>query len=238
MAKILIDIGAHTGESLEESLRSIYSFDSILVVEPSSKCIPLLFKFKDKRISIYQFAVSNYDGWNTLYGAGSVGGSLFGDKKQYWKTLEIVKVVKLFEFIMACSKPGDDLYIKVNIEGSEIHIIEELKLIKNRQIISILLSIDVDKVPSLKKHKSKFQKTINKTPFPIVVRNEKNNQLAVRNWLIKTDILIPISRLKKIIDSCRLFLPLQRNLLRIIKLYVPKKIWLYIALRFGPNHAR
>ena len=66
MSKMLIDIDANVVESLEESLRAVYSFDSILGVEPSSRYIRLLLKFKEDKFSFYKFAFSKYNGRSAL----------------------------------------------------------------------------------------------------------------------------------------------------------------------------
>ena len=98
MKNLLIDIGAHFGEALEETLRPIYNIDRVYAIEPSSVGIKKLQRFKDKRLKVYPIAVSNYNGEANLFSAGSVGGGLFSDKRRHWKNNEIVNVFKFSEW--------------------------------------------------------------------------------------------------------------------------------------------
>ena len=234
--KIFIDVGSHFGESLEEALRPIYDFDLVLAVEPSTYCHTKLHKFKDNRIKFFQFAVTGNNGEANLFGSGSIGASLYPDKKNNGKEIENVKTMKFSDFINANTKIEDEIYIKINIEGSEITLLEEIRTI-TRNIPSILLSVDIGKIPSLMKHYSQFYESMNDYPFPIHIRNHKDNQIAINKWLVNTDILISLKGIAKVKDYTRLYLPFHRNLLRLAKPFVPKTLWLRIALRFGPNRA-
>ena len=49
MQNLLIDIGAHFGEALEEILRPIYKIDSVYAIEPSSVAIKKLSKFNHRQ---------------------------------------------------------------------------------------------------------------------------------------------------------------------------------------------
>ena len=89
--KIFIDIGSHFGESLEEALRPIYDFDVILAVEPSTYCNTKLYKFKDNRIKFFQFAITDYNSEANLFGSGSIGASLYSDKKITEKNVRLLK---------------------------------------------------------------------------------------------------------------------------------------------------
>lgn len=232
--KTFIDIGSHFGESLEEALRPIYGFDLILAVEPSTYCNTKLYKFKDNRIKFFQFAITDYNGEANLFGSGSIGASLYSDKKNTGKKCEIVKTMRFSDFINTNTKPEDEIYIKINIEGSEITLLNEIRTI-TRNIVSILLSVDIGKIPSLMQHNSKFYESINDLPFPVHIRNHKDNQIAINMWLASTDILISPKGISKVKDYTRPYLPFNRNLLRLAKPFVPKTLWLRIALRFGPN---
>jgi len=238
MQNLLIDIGAHFGETLEEVLRPIYKIDRVYAIEPSSVAIKKLSKFKDKRLRIYPIAVSNYNGKANLYSAGAVGGGLFPDKPRHWKITEIVNVFKFSEWAITNLSVSENVYIKINVEGSELFILQEIsKIHKQLNIKSILLSIDIEKVPSLIKYKDDMQKLICNFPVQITIREDKEIDLALNKWLL-------IQGLRKnnggflLRDLFRGYLPYSRNMFRIIKPLFPKKIWLFVALRIGPNHAR
>jgi FkbM family methyltransferase len=238
MLNIFLDIGAHTGESLEEALRPIYKLHRVYAFEPSTLALKKLMKFRDKRLRIIPLAVSNYNGESNLFGAGSVGGGLFSDKLTHWNKTEVVNVVKFSEWVLANLSSMDNVYIKINVEGSEYFILQEiLKVYKNFNIKSILLSIDIDKVPSLKKNKEDLATLIANFPVQILIRQDKEVNTSINKFFILSDLVKNV-KISLFSDYLRSYLPLDRNILRLIKPLFPKKIWIFTALRFGPNRAR
>lgn len=238
MQNVLLDIGAHFGEALEEALRPIYKIDRVYAIEPSSVGKKKLSRFKDKRLTICPIAVSNYNGKANLFSAGSVGGGLFSDKQRHWKNTEIVNVFKFSEWALRSLNKNENIFIKINVEGSEFFILQEIKKIcKKFKIKSILLSIDIEKVPSLLSYKDELHKLILDFPVQISIREDKETKLAVNKWLINAGVM-SISRKYLLSDLLRSYLPFDRNMLRIIKPLFPKKVWLLVALKIGPNRAR
>jgi FkbM family methyltransferase len=238
MINLLVDIGAHFGEALEEALRPIYKIDRVYAIEPSSVAFKKLSRFKDKRLKVYPIAVSNYNGVANLYSAGAVGGGLFSDKRRHWKNTETVNVIKFSEWAINNLHGSENIFIKINVEGSELFILQEImKIYKKFNIKSILLSIDIEKVPSLLKYKSELHKLILHFPVQITIREDKEINLALNRWLINSGLKLN-SRKYLPSDLLRGYLPYSRNMLRIIKPLFPKKVWLFVALKIGPNHAR
>lgn len=238
MQNVFLDIGAHFGEALETALRPVYKIDCVYAIEPSSIAIKKLSKFKDKRLKIYPIAVSNFSGEASLFSAGAVGGGLFPDKDRHWKNTEFVNVFKFSEWATCNLNRSDNIFIKINVEGSELFILQEIvKIYKQLNIKSILLSIDIGKVPSLSKYKDELYKLIENFPVSITIREDKEISLALNKWL--TNSGLKSNRSKYLIsDLLRSYLPYSRNMLRIIKPLFPKKVWLFVALKIGPNHAR
>jgi len=239
MRNIFLDIGSHIGESLEEVLRPIYDIDEVIAIEPSSFGYKKLEKFRDSRLSIYKIAVSNFSGETTLYAAGSVGGSLFSDKNRHWAQTESVEVVTFSKFCLENLEMNSNIYIKINIEGSEFFLLKEIFLIaKQFNIKSILLSIDLPKVPQLAMYNNELNNLINSFPIEILFRTNKEVGKSIAEFL-ETKKLLKKRNIKIICrDIIRVFLPIDRNILRLIKPIFPRKIWTYFALKIGPNRAR
>ena len=238
MQNTLIDIGAHFGEALEETLRPIYNIDRVYAIEPSSVAIKKISRFKDNRLKIHPIAVSNYNGKATLFSAGSVGGSLFPDKQRHWKNTEVIDVFKFSEWAFSNLNRTENIFIKINAEGSELFILEEItKICKEFKVKSILLSIDIEKVPSLLRYKDELHKLILDFPAPITIREDKEIKIALNKWLNNSGLRSNIGKYL-LSDLFRSYLPYSRNVLRIIKPLFPKKVWLLVALKIGPNHAR
>lgn len=240
MNNLFLDIGAHIGEALEEALRPIYKIDKVYAIEPSQFGLSKLSKFKDNRVKIFPLAFSNYSAFAELFAAGSVGGGLYPDKYRHWDKVEIVQVVKFSEWAQQNLNSSDNIYIKINVEGSEFFILQEiLKIHKKFKIQSILLSIDIDKVPSLHNNIDDLKKLILNFPIKINVRESKQVSFSIRKWFLSLGLAYSTTNLRRMtIDSLRLFLPCDRNLLRLLKPLFPKKFWVFVALRIGPNRTR
>jgi len=238
MHNLLVDIGSHTGEALEEALRPIYDIDCVFAIEPSSFGIEKISRFKDRRVRIFPIAVSNYNGNSTLFSAGSVGGGLFSDKHKHWRGTEIVRVIKFSEWAILNLNGFENIYIKINVEGSELFILQEIiKIHKKFNFKSILLSIDIEKVPSLSIYKDELYSLVSNFPIPITIREDKEINLAIMKWLVKSNLRQNKKR-NKMRDLLRSYLPYERNLLRIFKPFIPKNIWVFVALKIGPNRAK
>jgi FkbM family methyltransferase len=239
MENLFLDIGAHTGEALEEALRPIYKIDKIYAIEPSQFGINKLAKFKDNRLKIFSLAVSNYNGFAELFAAGSVGGGLFSDKHRTWNKVETVQVVKFSEWLTD-NLDSSHIYIKINVEGSELFLLQEILLIhKKFKIRSILLSIDIYKVPSLKSYIDELNKLILDFPVEIYIRESKSVNISIKKWFESLGLVYDNTKARTVItDFLKPYLPYDRNIIRLLKPFFPKKFWVYIALKVGPNRVR
>ena len=234
---IFLDIGAHIGESIEIALHKKFNFSRIIAIEPSSYAYQYLKKYKDKRIDIYKIGLGNSNKPMTLFGAGSVGASIFFEKVPYWSTEENIQIYKFSDWYVRNIDKDCKVYIKINVEGAEIEIIPELKLIDTTNIVSILISFDVEKIPSLAQHKKSLLHILSKELKISFVERTKN--FGVKEWLDS----FPEIRNKRntiifIISVLRLDLPIFRNFRRLTIAFIPRKIRLNLALRFGPNKKR
>lgn len=239
MSNIFIDVGAHIGESLEEALRPIYDLHEVIAIEPSSFGYKKLLKFRDPRLTIYKTAVSNFEGKTTLYAAGSVGGSLFPDKSRHWPDSESVIVNKFSKFFQEYINKDSNIYVKINIEGSEYFLLSEiLLLIKIYKFKSILLSVDLPKVPSLAIYQQDLTSLINDFPVKIFYRTSKEVDKSLAEFFKSNGLLKKRSLSIILKDMLRAFLPINRNFRRVIKPLFPKMIWVHFALKIGPNRIK
>jgi FkbM family methyltransferase len=239
MNNIFIDVGAHIGESLEEALRPIYDLNEVIAIEPSSFGYKKLIKFRDSRLTIHKTAVSNFEGETTLYAAGSVGGSLFPDKSRHWPDIESVIVTKFSRFFHEYVNKDSNIYVKINIEGSEYFLLSEILLMaKIYNFKSILLSIDLPKVPSLAIYQRDLTLLINNFPIKIFYRTSQEVDKSLAEYFKSNDLLKKRNLRIRFKDMLRAFLPTDRNFRRIIKPLFPKVIWVNFALKFGPNRIK
>lgn len=194
-------------------------------------------KFRDKRIEIVPFGFGEEDKTITLYGAGSVGGSIFPDKKSWWNTKESIRVLKFSNWYKTNISKIDQVWLKINVEGAELEIIRELSKLSDYAIKSMLVSFDVDKVPSLKGKRLELIKLLNN--LPNLQWFERTNSFQVEEWLNSTASIGRSTRLlSRIKTSFGVGIPISRKIRRFIKPFIPKSIWLKLALKFGPNRKR
>ena len=237
MGNLFIDIGAHIGESIEIASSRSYNFDLIIAVEPSAYCQKFLKKYRNPSILIQKIGLGSSNRNVTLYGSGSVGGSLFAEKIPYWSLNEKIKVLRFSEWYRENVSKESLVWIKINAEGAEFEIIEELKLIEKKSIVSMLVSFDVEKIPGYENKKQKLIDILQcELEIPFV---ERSKEIGVTEWLNSFAQLKNDNNFFNFIHSfLRPDIPMSRNFRRLIKPLIPKKIWLQFSLRFGPNRKR
>ena len=187
-SKVLLDIGAHHGESLAYALNPRFGFDRIFTFEPSPSCWPELSKFRDPRLSIQRIGLSSQQGTLPLYGGGSVGASLFPDKEGVDRSIvELVAIESLSTWFARWISKSDEVFVKINCEGGELEIIQALlDPAVAEQIGGLFFTPDLLKVVSLKNRFEELMEELAGAPFPIVMRNERHTSRQFISWLKST----------------------------------------------------
>lgn len=238
MSNVFIDIGAHIGESIEIATSKKYIFDVIYAVEPSPFCQKYLNKYKDHRTKIIPFGFGSENKSTILFGSGSVGASIFPEKTPFWSLNEKINILKFSQWYNGNITENDLVWIKLNAEGAELEIIQELRYIHYpKNIVSILISFDVEKIPNLQKKKPELIKILFENlqiPF-----YERRQGFEVKEWLGDFHQLEAEIKLSNFFHRImRLDIPWYRNVRRLIKPLMPYSFWLFIAIKFGPNRKR
>lgn len=149
--RIFLDVGGHYGESLDIALDPRWGFDKIYSFEPAQACLDLLRGFRDARLTVVPTGLSNKRGSATLYGSGLLGASVYADKSQSSTHLdeETIALVRATDWLLANTSADDRIYLKLNCEGSECDVLEDLLdsgVIDRMQ--SVYVDFDVRKIPS------------------------------------------------------------------------------------------
>jgi FkbM family methyltransferase len=234
-----VDLGAHWGEALEEALKPAYRFTTLWAIEPSQMALKELRKFRDSRLRIEGWGAWNADSKATLHSAGSVGASLYPDKHQHWMRSEIVLLKDVLSFFNTTFNSEDEIYLKINIEGAELTVLRHLLTGESSgwKVSSLLLSIDLPKVPSLRDHESELLSLLANSQLSFQFRSDRNPDIAVRAWLsnqLTVDKNVSrIERLRYLYE-----LPPRRILRKALRSIVPSSIWLLLANKIGPNRRK
>jgi FkbM family methyltransferase len=153
--KVFLDVGAHEGSSLNAVRDPKYGFDRIYCFEPASSCWPALESVADNRVTICRFGLWNATREHPLYDPGSRGASIFADKFKEPRPEEMAQFVRATDWFRENLAEGDEIYMKLNCEGAECDIAEDLldsgELARVR---SVMIDPDVRKIPS-QEHREK-----------------------------------------------------------------------------------
>jgi FkbM family methyltransferase len=148
--KVFLDVGAHEGESLHAVRDAKYGFDRIYCFEPASACWPALEAVRDRRVRVCRFGLWNRTCEHMLYDPGSVGASLFVDKFRSTPPQEVTRFVRATEWFRANLEDRDEIFLKLNCEGAEFDIVEDL--LDSGElggVRSVMIDPDVRKIASL-----------------------------------------------------------------------------------------
>jgi hypothetical protein len=75
--KTCIDVGGHVGETVEAILDHGYEFEKIYSFEAVRSCAEAIREINDRRLVAIEAGLSNSDREAMIFGAGSVGASIY-----------------------------------------------------------------------------------------------------------------------------------------------------------------
>lgn len=165
--KIFLDVGAHIGQTLEIALENKYGFDKIYCFEPVPECCDKLRKFKDERIVVCEFGLRDKNKTGRLYAPKNKGASLFKDKFRRKVKSQDIKLVKSSEWFNQNIKGSDRVYLKLNCEGSECTILNDLiRSGEYKKIDVLMVDFDVRKIPSQRNLMKEMKAKLNELGIP------------------------------------------------------------------------
>lgn len=148
--RMFLDVGANLGQTAEAVLDPKYGFDRIICFEPDPKCCEELARLHDPRVVINQYGLWKESCELTLYDPGTLGGSIFADKSDIDQSrCTPCRLVRASEWFAANVRATDEVFMKLNCEGSECDIIDDLlDGGEYGKIKFVMIDFDVRKVPS------------------------------------------------------------------------------------------
>jgi FkbM family methyltransferase len=238
--RIFLDVGAHDGETLDIALDPRWGFDRIDSFEPASARLKTLRKFRHRNLAIHDFGLSSQTKNTTLYGAGLLGGSIYSEKNyldaQATSYTEEIKLESATEWLSKNTKLDDEIYLKLNCEGSEADILEDL--ISNESIFkirSIYVDFDIRKVPGQAYRQREIEDKLNslgvdfQTPELLGIAANA----GVKKWLDGSLTQIDPNLFKKLYFSTRMYRPFYLTAKNLVVRYFPKGLQKIIIRKFG-----
>lgn len=127
--RIFLDVGAHRGETAKAAL--MFDFDEVHSFEPASaqRAVVEELAASDPRLSVHAFGLAGRDGSARLYfGAYTTGASLFADKRNVDPDrYEDIHLRRASHWMQENVSPDDMILMKINVEGAEVEILEDLE---------------------------------------------------------------------------------------------------------------
>lgn len=162
MRKVFLDVGANSGQSLEAA--RCYDFDAIYCFEPVPDHYTKLTagfidsdrgagyqvkRYYDDRVVICQFGLWSDNKEMILYSPHTLASSVFKDHPHGEGGAVVGQFVNASEWFKENIQDGDMVIMKLNCEGSECTIIENL-LNSNelRRVTNFMIDFDANKIPS------------------------------------------------------------------------------------------
>ncbi|HEY0098616.1 MAG TPA: FkbM family methyltransferase [Pyrinomonadaceae bacterium] len=193
MAKIFIDVGGHLGETVEAVIDPKYGFDVIYSFEPVSSCCERIRQIRDSRVRVMTVGLSNRDFEASIHNPGSLGASLYEDAPDAQGKSEKCRFIEAARFFREHIKQSDRVYLKLNCEGSEVDVIENL-IINDEwsKVTNAMIDFDARKIPSQRLRVESVTNLLVKTgmdnyQFPEDYMYGTGSHFGgIKNWLNKT----------------------------------------------------
>ena len=175
--KIFLDVGAHKGQTLKIALEEKYGFDKIYCFEPVSECCDVLRTYRDERVTICEYGFWNKNCVMPIYSPGDFGASIFKDKPNRHATIaRDAKFVRASDWFNNNLDDDNKVYLKLNCEGSECDILDDLITSgEYRKIDVALIDFDVRKIPSQKHRMNEIKPRLNKLNIPKILYVDELN---------------------------------------------------------------
>lgn len=126
MSKVFLDVGGHFGESLLAAVDPRWRFDRIYSFEPTSVCLKKLMAFGvDERVRIVPAGLWSSTKEMTIYSPGNLAASVSSS----WSGLEgeeLCQFRRASDWFAENLTESDQVWMKVNVEGAEIEVINDL----------------------------------------------------------------------------------------------------------------
>jgi FkbM family methyltransferase len=183
-----LDIGTHVGERLPGVLDPQFGFEKIVCFEPASACWSHLERFGDPRIAICRFGLSNQTTEAPLFDPGTVRASTTELAGVETKGPETAHFVRATDWFRENVRADDEVFMKLNVEGGECDILEDLlDSGEIAKVSSALVHFDVRKFPSLQHREGEVQRKFRTSGVDILIDADlvpgQTRVSRVQRWL-------------------------------------------------------
>ena len=168
--RVFLDIGAHTGETLRAVMDPRYRFDRIYCFEPVAACVQRMRRMRRRNVTLCPFGLWNETIRMPVYSAKTVGASVFRDKVDLPDRRPVqCNFVRASDWFRRNLRDGDEVYAKLNCEGSEATILQDLLDSGELSKVSrMLVHFDIRLIPSERHREQSLISAIAALPQPVL----------------------------------------------------------------------
>lgn len=236
--RVFVDVGAHYGETLDVALDPRWAFERIHVLEPSHDCQAVLSRFRDRRLVLDDIGLSNGDREADLFGSGSLGASIYSDKPHGENTaVETIRLRSAAAWLTEHTDPTDEVWLKLNCEGSEADILDDLlgaPAVFDR-IRGVYVDFDIRKIPSQAHRQAAIEEGLRESGVDYVTPELVGaaGNAGVERWLKRTCPPVAASPAARLRHRLRLYLPPYLMVKNTARRLLPRSAFLWVGARFG-----
>lgn len=239
MAKFFFDVGGYQGESSCAALDPLFGFTRVYCFEPVASCREYIKEqVHHDRFQLVEAGLFDKSTYLPLHGSGSLGASIYSDAPSEGDKIEQCQFIRASDFFREHVAIGDSVWMKLNCEGAEIAVLNDLlDSGEASKLTEVLIDFDAAKIPSMRQTVEALEARLATAPFsyhypPEVQYQMVNNYGGIRNWLLVSDAAEAgfTSRLRSVLYQFRyLFDPrfngyYKLRLLRWLRLRPPAKL--------------
>jgi FkbM family methyltransferase len=212
MARVFVDVGGYHGDSSLAALDPAFAFDRVFCFEPVARCVAVITRrVRDARLAVVQACLSDRSGPVTIFNPGTLGASVYADAPAEGTAApETAVAIDASSFFRSFVRPTDDVWMKLNCEGSECAVLESVLSGGSCAVIrNVLVDFDAGKIPSQRHRVAAVRQRLLDEHVPFSLPEEVqygmiNNYGAIRNWLLVTGAGAPGAsrRVRSLIYNC------------------------------------
>jgi FkbM family methyltransferase len=193
MRKIFIDVGGFDGGSSCAALDPLFGFDVVYCFEPVASCCEHIdAAITSKRFRLVRAGLLDKTTTMPVYGTGTLGASIYPDAPSggVHGGVEESAFIRASEFFQENIKDDDRVWMKLNCEGAEIAILNDLlNSGEATKLEEVLIDYDAAKIPSMQHQVELLEARLATAPFkyhypPEVQYGMVTHFGGIRNWLL------------------------------------------------------
>ena len=232
---ILLDVGAHFGQTAVIAIDPKWGFKEIHAFEPSKVAFKQLKRIKSEILICHNFGLFSNNTELELLNAGEVGASIYKRSPESQQKKELIKLRRASDWFSENLDLESETYLKLNCEGSEVDILQDLI---DSELISkfkaIYIDFDIRKIPGQEHRREGIEKQLLRLNVPfhaweeiqdMLTTNEKTiPYFSFTKWLTINKNQIDAGLIDRISYSTKSYLDLKSKIKFILKLMLPPKL--------------